>query len=228
MSALIELRDVSKTYGNDAEQVIRALDRVSLTIQAGEYCAIQGTSGSGKSTLMHVLGLLDRPSAGAYLFKGRDVAGLDDDSRSELRNQAIGFVFQSFYLIPYATALDNVLMPSLYGPKSQRAMRLRAQELLRLVGLADRAHSKPSQLSGGQQQRVALARALVNEPDVLLADEPTGQLDSKTSEEILELFGKINEQGATVIVVTHDENVAAHTKRRIRVRDGRVAEETEG
>jgi putative ABC transport system ATP-binding protein len=229
---LIRLREICKVYRQGApvpetetELAVAALDRVSLDIRAGEYCAIQGASGSGKSTLMHILGLLDRPSSGAYLFKGRDVSKLDDDRLSELRNQAIGFVFQSFYLVPYATALDNALMPGLYGPTPQRVLKQRGMELLRLVGLADRARFKPHQLSGGQQQRVALARALINEPDLLLADEPTGQLDSKTSAEILELFDRINAQGATVVVVTHDEQVAGHARRRIRVKDGRVCDE---
>jgi len=221
---LIRLQGIARRYAQGAENTVTALDGVNLDIAAGEFAAIQGASGSGKSTLMHILGLLDRPTAGAYLFKGKDVAGLDDDSLSELRNQAIGFVFQSFYLIPYASTLDNVLMPGLYGPQSQRKLRQRAQELLGLVGLADRATFKPHQLSGGQQQRVALARALVNGPALLLADEPTGQLDSVTSVEIMNLFRRINEQGTTVIVVTHDANVAAYASRCIRVADGRVVD----
>ncbi|MHC1790152.1 ABC transporter ATP-binding protein [Solidesulfovibrio sp.] len=198
---------------------------LSLTIAAGEFAAIMGPSGSGKSTLLHILGLLDRPTSGSYRFAGRETATLSDDDLSGLRNQAIGFVFQSFYLVPYATALDNVLLPGLYSNTPKGALTRRAMELLDKVGLAAQAGHKPSQLSGGQQQRVALARALVNDPDLILADEPTGQLDSTTSAEIMELLAVINrDAGKTVIVVTHDDATAAYARRQILVHDGRVAQ----
>ncbi|EFL49381.1 ABC transporter related protein [Solidesulfovibrio fructosivorans JJ]] len=221
--ALIELADVTRTYVM-AGIAHTVLDGVTLSIAAGEFAAIMGPSGSGKSTLLHILGLLDRPSEGSYRFAGRDTGSLDDDALSELRNRAIGFVFQSFYLIPYATALDNVLLPGLYSPMPGQVLRRRAEELLAKVGLAEQAGHKPSQLSGGQQQRVALARALINDPDLILADEPTGQLDSATSAEIMELLASINrDSGKTVIVVTHDQATAAYSGRQILVRDGRVA-----
>ncbi|GAB6038548.1 ABC transporter ATP-binding protein [Fundidesulfovibrio butyratiphilus] len=215
------LEDVTKAYAH-AGVVTEVLRGVSLSIAPGEFVALQGPSGSGKSTLLHILGLLDRPTSGRYLFQGQDIAGLSDDTLSGLRNQSIGFVFQSFYLIAYATALDNVLLPGLYGPRPQAESRKRALALLDRVGLADRAGHKPSQLSGGQQQRVALARALVNDPDVILADEPTGQLDSSTSAEIMDLLAQVNAQGKTIVVVTHDEHTAAYATRRVLVADGRL------
>jgi putative ABC transport system ATP-binding protein len=219
---LIELHDIRRSY-TMGEEVHDVLREVSLTIDRGEFVAVMGASGSGKSTLLHILGLLDRPSQGTYLFAGKDTGTLSDDALSALRNQAMGFVFQSFYLIPYATARDNVLLPGLYSPTSQQILARRADDLLAKVGLATLARHKPSQLSGGQQQRVALARALINDPDLILADEPTGQLDSVTSEEIMNLLGAVNrESGKTVVVVTHDPDTAAHASRRILVRDGRV------
>ncbi|MFZ5425929.1 MAG: ABC transporter ATP-binding protein [Thermodesulfobacteriota bacterium] len=219
---LIRLEDISKSYhlGDVDTQVLRG---VSLTIEPGEFLALQGPSGSGKSTLLHIIGLLDRPTGGQYFLRGRDVSQLPDDDLSEARNQLIGFVFQSFYLIPYATALDNVLLPGLYSHASQSELRARAEKLLTQVGLADRMHHKPSQLSGGQQQRVALARSMLNDPDLILADEPTGQLDSKTSVEIMNLFAEVNAMGKTIIVVTHDEETASYAKRRVLVLDGKIA-----
>ncbi|MEF2144126.1 MAG: ABC transporter ATP-binding protein, partial [Desulfovibrionaceae bacterium] len=203
---------------------VEVLRDIDLSVQSGEFLALQGTSGSGKSTLLHIIGLLDRATSGRYLLNGEDVSGLDDDALSDLRNTRLGFVFQSFYLIPYASALENVLLPGMYSGRPLPELRARAQDLLAQVGLADRMHFKPSRLSGGQQQRVAMARAMLNEPDLILADEPTGQLDSTTSEEILKLFTAMNEQGSTVILVTHDEQTAAAAKRIIRLHDGRVAE----
>jgi len=200
-------------------EVLRGID---LEVAAGEFVALQGPSGSGKSTLMHLLGLLDRPTSGSYRLAGEDVAALDDDRLSELRNRQIGFIFQTFYLVPYLTALENVVLPGLYGPGPARHLRQRGEELLRQVGLGDRIDFKPSQLSGGQQQRVAMARSLLNDPQVLLADEPTGQLDSSTSAEILELIEGIHRQGRTVILVTHDPQTAACARRRIVLNDGRV------
>lgn len=219
---LIRLEGITKSYsqGDMQTQVLRG---VSLAIEAGEFVALQGPSGSGKSTLLHILGLLDRPSSGHYFLRGQDVAQLPDDTLSGLRNQAIGFVFQSFYLIPYATALDNVMLPGLYSSKPQAELRERAEHLLAQVGLSDRMRHKPSQLSGGQQQRVALARSMLNDPDLILADEPTGQLDSKTSYEIMNLFAQVNGLGKTIIVVTHDEETASYAKRRILVLDGSIA-----
>jgi putative ABC transport system ATP-binding protein len=219
---VISLENVTRSYPQ-GELEIQVLRGISLDIGAGEFVALQGPSGSGKSTLLHIIGLLDRPSSGRYSLRGRDVSAMTEDARSGLRNQAIGFVFQSFYLIPYATALDNVLLPGLYSPTPQNELRERAELLLSQVGLADRMRHKPSQLSGGQQQRVALARSLLNNPDLVLADEPTGQLDTRTSAEILELFTEINAQGKTIVMVTHEEETAKYAQRRILVLDGNLA-----
>ena len=219
---VVRLEDISKSYllGDVRSHVLRD---VTLSIAGGEFTAIQGPSGSGKSTLLHILGLLDRPTSGNYFLCGENVATLDDDALSARRNATIGFVFQSFYLIPYASALDNVLLPGMYADTPRHLLRERGLALLDQVGLADRAGHKPSQLSGGQQQRVALARALINNPDLILADEPTGQLDSKTGEEIMALLADINTRaGKTVVVVTHDDATAAYARRRILVHDGRV------
>ncbi|GFK95686.1 putative ABC transporter ATP-binding protein YknY [Fundidesulfovibrio magnetotacticus] len=218
---LIRLEQATKTYhlGDVETHVLRGVD---LDIGSGEFVALQGPSGSGKSTLLHIIGLLDRPSSGRYLLRGQDVSQLDDDALSGLRNRLIGFVFQSFYLIPYASALDNVLLPGLYGDRPGHELRERAAHLLEQVGLGDRMRHKPSQLSGGQQQRVALARSLLNDPDLILADEPTGQLDSATSAEIMALLAQVNAQGKTIVVVTHDEETASHAKRRVLVLDGRI------
>ena len=220
---LLALRDVTRTYVMaDVAQTV--LSGVTLDVPVGQFAAIMGPSGSGKSTLLYILGLLDRPTSGSYHFNGRDTGVLSDDDLSGLRNQAIGFVFQSFYLIPYASALDNVLLPGLYSDVPRSVLHRRAMELLDRVGLAAQAGHRPSQLSGGQQQRVALARSLINDPDLILADEPTGQLDSGTSAEIMGLLAAINREGGkTVIVVTHDEATAAYASRQILVHDGRVA-----
>ncbi|MCM0754631.1 ABC transporter ATP-binding protein [Desulfovibrio aminophilus] len=204
---------------------VTVLRDIDLTVEAGEFLALQGTSGSGKSTLLSIIGLLDRPSAGRYLLNGRDVSHLSDDELSDLRNSVLGFVFQSFHLIPYATALENVLLPGMYSHAPQGRLRKRAHELLERVGLGDRAGFRPGRLSGGQQQRVAMARALLNDPDLLLADEPTGQLDSATSSGIMDLFREINATGKTVILVTHDDEVAAAARRVVRLHDGRASED---
>jgi putative ABC transport system ATP-binding protein len=227
MSELVSLVDVTKSY-QQADLTIDVLRGVSLTIREGEFVALQGPSGSGKSTLMHIIGLLDRLTTGTYALDGRDVSHLDDDEQSELRNQLTGFIFQSFYLIPYATALDNVAMPGVYAGTARSTLRRRASELLDRVGLGDRKDFKPAQLSGGQQQRVALARALVNDPRLILADEPTGQLDSTTSQEIMELLAEINAAGTTIIVVTHDPPTASYAKRRIAIEDGLIVDGGEG
>ncbi len=224
---LIELRDVCKTYDMGEVQV-RALNATSLTIEQGEYIALIGPSGSGKSTLMNTLGCLDRPTSGSYRLAGEEVATMSRDERAVIRNRRIGFVFQNFNLLARTTALENVELPLLYTRGvSARERRRRATEKLALVGLADRMDHQPSQLSGGQQQRVAIARALVNEPAILMGDEPTGNLDTRTSREVIGLFRQLNEeQGLTVILVTHDQDVARHARRTIVLRDGRVIADT--
>lgn len=222
--SMISLSGVGKTFSQgEGEAGVEVLRDIDLQVASGEFIALQGTSGSGKSTLLHLIGLLDRPTAGRYEFQGQDTSTLDDDALSALRNQSLGFIFQSFYLIPYATALENVLLPGMYSQKPQAELRRRAEELLDRVGLADRMNFRPAKLSGGQQQRVAMARALLNEPAVILADEPTGQLDSATSSEIMALFKSVNDTGKTIILVTHDMQVAASAQRVISLTDGRIA-----
>jgi putative ABC transport system ATP-binding protein len=220
--ALIEVRDLRKVYRfGDVE--VEALRGVSLDIEEGEFVAVMGASGSGKSTFLNLLGALDRPSSGSYRFDGVEVAGLSGDERARLRNRKIGFVFQNFNLLPRATALENVELPLFYGEVPYAEQRARARAALRAVGLADREHHLPSQLSGGQQQRVAIARALVTAPRVLLADEPTGNLDTATSREILDLLRDFHRrQGCTVVLVTHEPDVAAFAERIVTFRDGRV------
>lgn len=225
--ALIEIRDVCKTY-NLGEVKVDALKNACLNIQQGEYVALIGPSGSGKSTLMNTLGCLDRPSSGSYKLAGEEVATMSNDDRARIRNRRIGFVFQNFNLLARTTALENVELPLLYSKGILAVDRhRRAIEKLALVGLADRLHHHPSQLSGGQQQRVAIARALVNEPAILMGDEPTGNLDSKTSREVISLFRSLNENaGITVVLVTHDPNVARNAKRVILLMDGEIVCDT--
>jgi len=224
---LIELRNVCKVY-DLGEAKVHALRGASLSIEQGQYLALIGPSGSGKSTLMNVLGCLDRPTSGSYLLEGQEISTLAADRRAWIRNQKIGFVFQNFNLLPRTSALENVEVPLLYaGRISARQRRQRAAEMLEKVGLANRMDHHPSQLSGGQQQRVAIARALVNRPSILLCDEPTGNLDSRTSREIIQLFSDLNQQaGITVILVTHDQDVARHTKRIVALRDGQIVADT--
>jgi putative ABC transport system ATP-binding protein len=224
---LIELRDVWKIYDLGEVQV-EALRGATVSIDQGEYVALMGPSGSGKSTLMNMLGCLDRPTRGSYLLTGEEIATMSRDQRARIRNQRLGFVFQNFNLLARTSALENVELPLLYSRGiSARERRRRATEKLKLVGLADRMHHHPSQLSGGQQQRVAIARALVNEPAILMGDEPTGNLDSKTSSEIIGLFRELNdEQKITVILVTHDQDVARHARRTIVLRDGQIVADT--
>lgn len=224
MSALIRVLDVWKTY-QVGEQQVHALRGLSLDIEKGEYTALMGPSGSGKSTLMNMLGCLDTPTSGQYHLAGEDVGQLDDDALADIRNRRIGFVFQTFNLMPRYTALENVALPMVYAGVSKAERVQRATEVLKQVGLADRMDHRPNELSGGQRQRVAVARALVNRPDLLLADEPTGNLDTKTSIEIMALFEEIHAAGNTVIIVTHEEDIAAHTKRVVRLRDGVVAKD---
>jgi putative ABC transport system ATP-binding protein len=226
VSTLIELRELHKIYAVGTEPV-RALRGVSLTIDAGEFVALVGPSGSGKSTLMHLIGLLDHPTSGTYEFEGRDVGRLSRAGLSRLRNDKIGFVFQGFHLLPRQTAWENIAMPLVYAGVSPWKRRSRAIELLGLVGLADRIDHRPNQLSGGQQQRVAIARALVNRPRLLLADEPTGNLDSATGAEILAEFRRLHrDEGQTVVLVTHDPQVASAADRAVTLRDGRVVSDT--
>jgi putative ABC transport system ATP-binding protein len=221
---LCVLEDVKKTYriGEDEVEVLKG---INLQVERGEFIAIMGPSGSGKTTLMNIIGCLDIPSSGRYILADKEVTHLSDDELSVLRNEHIGFVFQNFYLLPYATVLENVLLPTLYMEHSKNGLaRKRAREILELVGLSDRAKFKPNQLSGGQQQRVAIARALINNPDLILADEPTGQLDSKTAGEIMDLLSKMNEQGKTVAVITHDAGTAAYARKTLRIRDGLIVD----
>jgi ABC-type lipoprotein export system ATPase subunit len=225
---LIELKDIRKTY-HLGEVDLPVLKGITLAIGRGELVALMGASGSGKSTLMNILGCLDHPTTGEYWLDGREIAGLSATERARVRKQRIGFVFQSFNLLPRTSALENVMMPLTYAaePLSERQMRERAAELLRRVGLADRLDHQPSQLSGGQQQRVAIARSLVNQPRLLLADEPTGNLDSHTSEEILQMFQDLNrDEDITILLVTHDPGVAKHARRVIQIRDGLLADGT--
>lgn len=224
MPVVLQLEDITKVYGQgDAE--VRALDGVSLTVEDGDYVAIMGASGSGKSTLMNIVGALDIATSGRYLLDGLDVSELDDDQLSIVRNRRIGFIFQAFNLIPRTTALANVELPLAYRGVRRSERRQRAKEALESVGLGDRIHHKPNELSGGQQQRVAVARALVTEPALLLADEPTGNLDSRSTADVLELLDVVHAQGRTVMVITHEDEVAAHAKRVITMKDGRIESE---
>lgn len=219
--SLIDATDLWRTYEMGAETV-HALKGVDLSVERGEYLAIMGPSGSGKSTLMNLLGCLDTPSKGRYRLNEREVSQMDEDELASVRNKEIGFVFQTFNLLPRASALRNVELPLIYRGMPQEQRSARAHEVLEQVDLSDRAHHRPNELSGGQRQRVAIARALVNGPSLLLADEPTGNLDSKTGEEILALFGDLHRQGHTLIVVTHEEEVAEKSQRIVRLRDGKI------
>lgn len=219
--AIVQLEDVKKVYGMGDIQV-QALQGVSLTIEAGEYCSIMGASGSGKSTAMNIIGCLDRPSSGAYYLDGVNVAQMSEDQLAKIRNVKLGFVFQQFHLLPQLTALENVILPMLYAGIPTAERRERATQALIRVGLENRLNNKPNQLSGGQQQRVAIARSIVNRPVLLLADEPTGALDSKTTQEVMDIFTELNASGMTVVMVTHEAEVARQTRRIVWFKDGEV------
>jgi putative ABC transport system ATP-binding protein len=224
MAHLLKTEDLTKDY-RVGPHIVHALRKVSLAVEGGEFVAVMGPSGSGKSTLMNLLGCLDKPTNGHYYFDGEDISSLNRDQLALTRNCKIGFVFQTFNLLPRNTALDNVELPLLYGRTPRRKRRLRAEAVLDAVGLADRSHHQPSQLSGGQQQRVAIARAIVNNPSLILADEPTGAIDTHTGVEIMSLFQRLNRDGITVVVVTHEPEIASFAHRILRFRDGRLIDD---
>ncbi|MGI5874227.1 MAG: ABC transporter ATP-binding protein [Bacillota bacterium] len=225
MAALIEVRDLCKIY-NPGENEVRALDHVSLTVEEGEFVAVIGQSGSGKSTLMNMLGCIDVPTSGEYRLNGSDVAAMDDNDLSDVRNREIGFIFQGFNLIPGLSAVENVELPLIYRGMGRKERRALAEASLRVVGLESRMSHKPAEMSGGQQQRVAIARAIAGSPPLILADEPTGNLDSASSREIMAILHHLNEEGRTVVLITHDDDIAAEAKRCVRILDGRVASDS--
>jgi len=225
MGNIIKIRNIIRDF-ELGQEIVHVLKGIDLDITKGEYVAIMGPSGSGKSTLMNLLGCLDTPTAGSYILNGKDVSQMSDDELADIRNKEIGFVFQTFNLLPRTTALDNVALPMVYAGASKKDRTERAKEVLMDVGLADRMDHRPNQLSGGQRQRVAVGRALVNKPSIILADEPTGNLDSKTGVEIMNLFEDIHKAGNTIIVVTHEEEIASHADRIIRLRDGMIESDT--
>ena len=217
------LKKISKTYGKD-DLTVKALDSINLEIYKGDYLAVMGASGSGKSTAMNIIGCLDRPSEGVYKLNGIPVENLSDDELAEIRNQKLGFVFQQFHLLSDATALENVILPMIYAGIDPEQRLVRGKNALKKVGLSERMNNRPNQLSGGQQQRVAIARAIINNPAILLADEPTGALDSKTTEDVLDLFDKLHESGITIVLVTHEDEVANRAKKIAKFKDGRIVE----
>ncbi|WP_457624965.1 ABC transporter ATP-binding protein [Persephonella sp.] len=221
MKEIIRLENITKIY-ETAGIKTEALKGISLTVYEGEFISIMGASGSGKTTLMNILGCLDTPTSGKYYLLGKDVSELDDDHLSEIRNRYIGFVFQQFFLIPYLTALENTLVPAVYSKERFTEKEKEAEKLLQMLGLEDKKNNKPSQLSGGQQQRVAIARALINNPQLILADEPTGALDSKTARDIMNIFVDLNKKGKTIILITHDQNIASYARRIIKISDGKI------
>lgn len=220
---ILELNNIYKDYTQD-KMVVPVLKDVTLHVNEGEYVAIMGPSGSGKTTLMNIIGCLDTPTSGTYILNGENILGKKDTQMSTIRNKSVGFVFQTFNLLPRQTALDNVALPLLYGKVSRKDRKARAADILKKVGLEDRMNFKPTQLSGGQKQRVAIARAMVTKPNILLADEPTGALDTASGEQIMELFKQLNDEGMTIVMITHDPEIAAYSKRKILIRDGIISE----
>ncbi len=220
---MIQLKNISRVYSKNGREEVRALDGVNISIGKGEFVAIVGSSGSGKSTLMNILGMLDRPSQGNYYLENKEVSKLKDSELAQIRNKKIGFVFQSFNLLPKTTALENVELPLIYSDRKE--IKSLAESALKKVGLGERLSHKPNELSGGQQQRVAIARALVNEPEIIFADEPTGNLDSKSGTEVMEIFRQLNKEGKTLVLITHDNEIAENAKRVIRIMDGKVVED---
>lgn len=220
---MIQLKNLSKIYGKDGGQQVKALDQANLTIAKGEFVAVIGASGSGKSTMMNILGMLDRPTSGEYFLDNREVNTLTDDELANIRNKKIGFVFQKFHLLPKTTAVENVELPLIYSDRKD--IRKLAIHALASVGLSNRSKHRTNELSGGQQQRVAIARALVNEPEVILGDEPTGNLDSKSGLEVVDIFQELNRSGKTIILITHQHNIAEHANRIVRIHDGKIAED---
>jgi len=218
---IVRLENIRKVYENFGVKN-EVLKGINLVIKKGEFVSIMGPSGSGKTTLMNIIGCLDTATSGKYYLDGKDISNLNDDELSEIRSEYIGFVFQQFYLIQYLNVLENVLMPTIYSKKDRKNIKEKAKELLEKVGLEDKLNFKPSQLSGGQQQRVAIARALINEPQLILADEPTGALDSKTAESIMKIFKELNEEGKTIVIITHDPSIASQTERIIKIKDGKI------
>lgn len=221
MSTVVKLAKIDKVY-QSAEISFQALKNINLTIKKGDFLAVIGVSGSGKSTLMNIIGLLDHPTSGTYILDNQDTSRLGEDTLAQIRNKKIGFVFQSFNLLSRTTALENVALPLIYAGISREQRLERAKAALQQVGLGDKLNSRPNQLSGGQQQRVAIARALVNDPEIILADEPTGNLDSKSGKEVMVIFESLHKMGKTIIMITHEEDIAKHAQKRIRIKDGRI------
>lgn len=224
--SLIQIKKITKTYNENTEVELTVLHGIDMTIKEGDFVSIMGPSGSGKSTLMHLLGFLDSPSKGTYLFEGIDTTHFSENKLADIRNAKIGFVFQAFHLLPRTTALENVMLPMMYAGIPEPEQIKRATKALEMVGLGNRLDHTPAQLSGGQQQRVSIARALINEPRVIFADEPTGNLDSQSSYEIMAILEKLNQTGKTIIMVTHEDDIAAYSKRIIRIRDGKLESDT--